>query len=200
MCASDARAPRRTGGNRSMRYGKELHEREFALLAAQGRAPTFQPWPSLREVACACSALARRALALSWDEAQHARLRRARAPLRWLESVHTLQTHTAPAKRPSRSVHVRVPTCQPRPPTSSLLAHVRKENSATARALSLSRGSTAPALAARARRAALVGLGPCPIKTDCASETALSLGARPCSDMPAAASNEQLTCACAQGK
>ena len=111
-----ARAPRRAGGTHSVRCKRALHEREAALLAAQGRASTFQPWPSLGQVACACSALAR---------------------------------HCA------RSL--------------------------------LGRGP-ARALATCARLAALVGVGPCPMAAHCASGMALSLGARPCSDMPAAAS------------
>ena len=67
-------------------------------------------------------------------------------------------------------------------------------------ARSLSGGSAARALAACARRAALAGVGPCPMKAHCSSVTAISLSERPCSDVPAAASNDQLTCACAQGK
>ena len=78
----------------------------------------------------------RHARALSREEAQHARLRRARAAPRWLESVHALWKPTAPARRPSPSVHGRAPTCQPRPPTSSLLAHVRKKKRHCARSLS----------------------------------------------------------------
>ena len=41
-----------------------------------------------------------------------------------------------------------------------------------------------------ARGAALVGVGPVLMEANYGSETALSLGARPCSEMPAAASNE----------
>ena len=66
------------------------------------------------------------------------------------------------------------------------------------RALSLSGECAARALATCARRAALVEVGPCPMEAHCASETALSLGARPRSDVPAAASNKQLSCTCAQ--
>ena len=69
-----------------------------------------------------------------------------------------------------------------------------------ARSLSLSEGSAARALATFARLAALVGIGSYPMKAHCASGTAVSLGARSCSDVRAAASNEQLTCACAQVK
>ena len=48
--------------------------------SVEGRAPTCQPWRSLREPACACNALVRAtALPLSWEEAQHARLSRVRA-------------------------------------------------------------------------------------------------------------------------
>ena len=77
--------------------------------------------------------------------------------------------------------------------------HMCARKSATARALSLGRRRLR-ALAVCARRAALVGVGPCPMEALCASEMALSLGARPRSDVPAAASNKQLSCACAQEK
>ena len=53
--------------------------------------------------------------------------------------------------------------------TSSLLAHVRKNKEAPPRALSLSREEAQHALAACARPAALVGLGPCHMKAHCAS-------------------------------
>ena len=167
--------------------------------SVHGRAPTCQPRPPTSSRRCACAHSERAtARSLSREEAQHARLRRARAAPRWLESVHALWKPTAPARRPSPSVHGRAPTCQPRPPTSSRLARVRTRERATAR--SLSGGGAARALAACARRAALVGVGPCPMEAHCASETALSLGARPCSDVPAAASNEQPACACAHSE
>ena len=54
------------------------------------------------------------------------------------------------------------------------------------------------ALAARARRAALGRVGSGHMEAHCASETALSLGARPCSDVPAAPSNKQPAFACAR--
>jgi len=79
------------------------------------------------------------ALSLSREEAQHARLRCARAVPRWLESVAALWKPTVPARRLSSSVHGRAPTCQTRPQTSRFLAHVRKKPSATARALSAGR-------------------------------------------------------------
>ena len=135
-----------------------------------------------------------RALSLSEEEAQHARLRRARAPPRWLESDHTLQKHTVPAGRPSSSMHGRAPSCQPRPPNGKLTcicAIVKKQKAQTARALSLSGGSAARALSRFARPAALVGARPYPTKAYCPSGAAFSLGARPCSYVRAAASKRE---------
>ena len=97
-------------------------------------------------------------------------------------------------------MHGRVLTRQPRPLTSSLLTHVRKKKSATSRALSLGRKRSTGACGACARCAALVRVSLCLMNTHCASFTAISLGARLCSDMPAAASIKQLSCACAQQK
>ena len=54
---------------------------------------------------------------------------------------------------------------------------------------SVSEGDAARVLAARVRRAALVGVGPWLVKAHYASEMANFLGARPCSDMLAAVSN-----------
>ena len=205
-----------------------------------------------------------RALSLSREEAQHARLRHARAPPRWLESVHTLRKPTAPARRPSPSAHGRAPTCQllsslgevgsalaplrslslgrrrstsacdvcaPRRagwsrliPYDSPLRHrngrlpwctavLRRSSpcphlvmgcacSALTRhcARFLSGGCAARAFATCARPAALVGVGLYPIEAHCARGTAVSLGAQPCFDVRAPASNEQLTCACAHVK
>ena len=50
------------------------------------------------------------ALALSQEEAHHARLRRARAAPRWLESLRAPYEATAPARGLSLSVHGRVST------------------------------------------------------------------------------------------
>ena len=54
-----ARAPRQAGNTRSINHGRALHERAAAFPSAPARAPTCHPCPSLREVACSCSALAR---------------------------------------------------------------------------------------------------------------------------------------------
>ena len=64
-------------------------------------------------------------------------------------------------------------------------AHTRSRHCARC----LSGGGAARALAARARRAALVVVGLCLLKGHCTSEMPLSFGPRPCFDMPAAASN-----------
>ena len=109
-----------------MRYGRALREREAALLAVQGRAPTCQPLSSLGQVGCA---------------------------------------------------------------RSSLVSHCAR---------AISGECAAHALATCVRPAALVRVGPYFIEAHCASGTAVSLGARPCSDVRAPASNERVTCACAQ--
>ena len=80
-CSSEARAPRRAGDTRSMHHERVLHEREAAVPSAPARAPTWQPCPSLREVACACSALARHCAGSLWGGGA-ARALAARAPRR----------------------------------------------------------------------------------------------------------------------
>ena len=130
-----------------------------------------------------------RVLALSRDEAQHARLRRVRAPPRWLASAHTLWKPTAPAGRPSPSVHGCSPTCKPRAPNEQLTCmRAQVRTAPTARARSLSGGSAARALATCARAAALVAVGLYPMEAHCANGTVVSLGSRPCSDVRAACS------------
>ena len=130
-----------------------------------------------------------RALAISREEAQHARLRREHAPPRWLQSAHTLRKPTAPVGRPSASVHGCAPTCEPRARNEQLTCvRAQVRTAPTVRALSLSGGSAARALATCARPAALVGVGPYPMSAYCASGMAVSLGARPCSDVRAVSS------------
>ena len=109
---------------------------------------------SNKQLSCACAQgiTPLRALSLSREKAQHARLRRVRAALCWLDSVPALWKPTAPARRRSASVHGRAPTCLPRLPTSSFLAHVR-EKKTPPRMLSLSGEGAARALAVCARRA-----------------------------------------------
>ena len=92
-------------------------------------------------------------------------------------------------------MHGRAPTCQQRPPTSSRRSRVRTRERATARFLS--GGGAARAFPACARCAAVVEVGSCPMNAYSVSEAALSLGARTCLDVPAAASDEQPAFACA---
>ena len=71
------------------------------------------------------------------------------------------------------------------------------EQTAHALSLSLSGGIAACALPTCARPAALVGVGPCPMEAHCASRTAVSLGALPCSDVLALAlTSREVGCAC----
>ena len=72
------------------------------------------------------------------------------------------------------------------------------QEKAPPRSLSLSGGGAARALATCARRAALVRVGSCPMGAHCANKTALFVGARLRSDVPAATSNKQVSCVCAQ--
>ena len=105
-----ARAPRRAGDTRSTHHGRALHEREAAVPSAPARAPTCQPCPSLREVACACSALARHCARSLWGRGP-ARALPTRAPRR---AGDTRFTHCG------RALHEReaaVPSAPARAPT-----------------------------------------------------------------------------------
>jgi F0F1-type ATP synthase assembly protein I len=188
--ASDVRAPRRAGGTRSMRFGRALFEREPALLAAQGRAPKCQPWPSLREVACACTALARHcARSLLGGGAARALPTCTRRDA--LAAVAPCATKANCASRTAVSLGAR-PCSDVRAAASKRAAYLRmcqsKKSANRAHSLSLLGGGAARALPTCARRAALADLAPCATEAHCASGTAISLGARPCSDVRAAAS------------
>ena len=121
-------APRRAGWSRSLPYESPLRQRDGPLprcTAALRRANRgLQHAAFLRR--CARNNATARALSLGRRRST-ARLQRARAAPRWLESVPALWKPIAPARRPSPSVHGRAPTCHPRPPTSSFLAYVRKK-------------------------------------------------------------------------
>ena len=106
-------------------YPMEAHRASGTAVSLGARPCSDAPAAASKRAAdlrtCASqTAQTARALSLSQEGAQHARFRRARASLRWLESAHTLRKPTAPATRPSPSVHGRVPTCQPRPPNEKL--------------------------------------------------------------------------------
>ena len=139
---------------------------------------------------CARQSATARALSLGWSRSTRACGVREPRCAGWRRFT-ALGKPTAPARWPSPSLHGRAPTCQPGPPTSIRRSRVRTRERATTR--SLSGGGTARALAVCARRAVLVVVGPRPMKARCASETALSLVAQPCSDVPTAATNEQPT-------
>ena len=87
----------------------------------------------------------------------------------------------------------RDPTCQPRPPTSSRFARVRTR----AIVRSLWGGGAARTLAARARRAALVVVGPCPMKGHYTSKRPFSFGAKPCCSVRATVSRTARLRVCA---
>ena len=123
--------------------------------SVHGRNPMCQPRPPTSSFLAHVRKKKRhRARSLSREEAQHARLRRARAVPRWFESVPALWEPTVPTRRPSSSVHGCAPTCQPRPQTSRFLAYVRKKPSATARALSAGKRRSTLAGEVRAPRRA----------------------------------------------
>ena len=142
------------------------------------------------EFACAHTRTRHCVLSLSQKEAPHPRLQRARAAPPRLESTCALWKPTAPARRP---LSLGARPCFDVPAAASIeqpaCSRVRTRERAAAR--SLWGGGAARAFAANARRASLVGADPRLTEAHCASDTALSLRARPCSDVPAAGSNEQ---------
>ena len=164
--------------------------------SVQGRAPRGQLRPPMRSPLSCDRGRARHCAGSLWGGGTtRAPSTRARAVPRWSESTRFLRKATAPARNLPPSMQGRAPTCHPRPPTRSPLSRDRARARHCAR--SLLRGGAARALAALVCSAALVGVEPCPMEAHCASETALSLGARPCSDVPSTASNEQPAFACA---
>ena len=191
--ACDVRAPHRAGWSRSIPHGSPLRQRDGRLprcTAVLRRTSRGLQTSSLLAYVRKSKTRQPRALSLSLRRKRSTRACDVRARCRagWSRSISygsplrqrdgRLPRCTAVLRRASRGVQ-----------TSSLLAYVRKSNSANrARSLSLSGGSAPRALATCARAAALVGVGPYPMEAHCASGTAVSLGARPCSDVPAAAS------------
>ena len=132
-----ARAPRQAGDTRLMHYGRALHEREAAVPSAPGPCSHVPALPSLREVACACSALARHCARSLWGRGPARALpTRARAAPSWRHSVHALWKGTARA-RSRRSFGARpvLPRASPAPHCARWLARVARLR-ATALALS----------------------------------------------------------------
>jgi len=108
-----ARAPRRARGTRSMPYGKALHKREAALLRCKVVLLCAKSWPSLGEVACACSALVHYcARSLLGGYAACALPTRAGCVPRWQHSLHTLRKGATQARSRPPSVQSRAPTCK----------------------------------------------------------------------------------------
>ena len=182
------RAPCRAGCSRRRRQaeGSALARGLFPSACARGATCELQPpTPSQRRVS-------RAAQALSWEETQHSKLLRARAVSRWLRSAHTLKVITLPAKGLSPSARARGAECRRRPPTPS---QRRWYSTAHARRRSLARclrgGGAALELPLRARRAAVVVVGPHAKSSHCAGEWAFSFGTSPWCDVPSAASNSK---------
>ena len=114
--------------------------------------------------------------ALCGEEAQHARLPRARATPRRLESTIWLYRATALATMLSRSVQGHNATRRPWPRARPGCTCAQESGH---RARSLWGGGAVSALAACARHAARVGTDPPVLEGHRASESALSFGARP---------------------
>ena len=167
-----------------MHYGRALHEREAAVPSAPARAPTCQPCPHFARWLARVARLRATALALSGDEAQHVRFRRARAAPRWRHSLHALWKGTARA-RSRRSFGARpvLPRASPASHCARWLARVARLR-ATALALS---GDEAQHVRFRRARAAprwrhsLHALW----KGTARARSRRSFGARPCSHVPA---------------
>ena len=179
-----ARAPRRAGDTRSTHYGRALHEREAAVPSAPARAPTCQPCPSLREVACACSALARLCARSLWGRGPARALptRARRAALATL-GPYTMEGHCTSEKPPFLRRQPVLPRASPAPHCARWLARVARLR---ASALALS-GDEAQHVRFRRARAAprwrrsLHALW----KGTARARSRRSFGASPCSHVPA---------------
>ena len=151
-----------------MHDGRAPHEREAALLRCKAVLPRASPGPHFVRWFARVARLRATALALSGDEAQHARLLHARAAPRWRQSINALWKGTARARSRPSSGQGRAPTCQPCPS----LREVACACSALERLCtgSLWGRGLARALPTRARRTALATLGPRTMEGHCTSE------------------------------
>ena len=189
-----ARAPCRAEPSRSVHHVRPLHQREASLLRLQDRLRRAS-----RGLKCAAGFRVARMRARHCARCLSGRRRStracdARAPCRaGCGRPIALCKGTALARGLSPSAQGRGATCQLRPPRT---AGFRVDARERATALALSREEAQHASLRRARRAALVVVGPCSIEGHCTSERPLFFGARPCCDVPAAASNTQPVCAC----
>ena len=135
MRACCARAPRRTSRTCYMRHERALHEREAALLRCKAVLRHGSPGPHLVRWLARVARLHATALALCWEEAQHARLLRTRAAPRWSDSLHAPRKGTARARSRPPSVQGRAPCASLGPHLVRWLARVARLQ-ATALALS----------------------------------------------------------------
>ena len=169
-----------------MHYGGTLHEREAVLLPCTAVLPRASPGPYFARWLACVACLRATALALSGNEAQHVRFRRARA-LRCAGDTRFMHHERAVHERGAAvpSAPARAPTCQPCPS----LREVACACSALAHrcAGSLLGGGAARTLAARACRAALAAIDSCTTEGHCTSEKPSFFRALPCSHVPALA-------------
>jgi len=138
------------------------------FLRRQACAPTCQPCPLLREVACACSALARLCARSLWGRGPARALpTRARRTALAILAPRTMEGHCTSERPPFLRRQACAFTCQPCPSLSEIALC-----SALARlcALSLWGRGPARALPTRARRTALAILAPCTMEGHCTSE------------------------------
>ena len=188
------RAPCRADWSRSMSNEKPLcHPKgPFSRCTTVLRCTSCGLRPPVGECVCVHANAPPRAR--SREEAQHARSRRACAapPLLGVGSC-PIKAHCT-SEADLFSVHGRALTYQPWPPTSSRRLRVRTLERATRFSLGRRRSTRACGVRAPHRTGRS---GTCSLEAHCAIETALFLGARTCSDVPAAASDDQPAFACA---
>ena len=148
------------------------------FLRRQPVLPRVSPAPHSARWLARVARLRATALALSGDEAQHVRFRRARAAPRWRHSFHTRRKGTARAR--SRRSFGASP-CSHVPAIPLTARGLACACSALARlcALSLWGRGPARALPTRARRAVLATLAPCTMEGHCTSEKSPFLRRQP---------------------
>ena len=158
--------------------------------SVHGRAPTCQPRPptsSIQSRVCTCERAIVRSVSGGGALCALAVCMR-RAALVGVDSC-PMEIHCASEMAPSLDAR----PCSDVPGAAASneqpVLHVRTREHATAH--SHSGGGVPRALAAHAHRAALVGVGSYHIEAHRARETDISLGAWPCFDVPAAASDKQ---------
>ena len=158
--------------------------------SVHGRAPMCRPLCLLGEMGCACSALARHCARTLWGGSA-ARALETCARRAALVGVGPYPMNAYCVSGTAVTLSAR--PCFGVPALVLTLRDVGCACSALARHYARSHweGSAARALPTCTRRAALVGVGPYAMEAHWDSGTAAFLGARPCSDVPAAASKRE---------